>query len=131
MPFRVLIVDDEPDLASLMCAFLADMNCAPEAVHEAEAAYAWCRKQAPDLVFLDMHLGDQEGLAVFRQLRALVPRVPVVVISGMDGEDDLAASGIQQPHLFLQKPFGPVEIKAALDRLLPPASQSKAHGAGG
>ena len=81
MPKRVLVVDDEPDLRSLLrwlleiderCSAIAEANDGASAVREAE-------KMAPNAVILDFMLGDATADQVLPELRAACPSAKIVV----------------------------------------------------
>ena len=82
---RVLLIEDCPADALLICALLGDAFAVTHTpgLREGIAAAA----QVPfDLVLLDLFLGDSRGLDTFAQFQALHPELPIVVMSGLDDE---------------------------------------------
>jgi DNA-binding NtrC family response regulator len=69
-------------------------------------------------VLLDLTMPRMSGSEVAAQLRAIRPEVPVVIITG-HGEDVMAAEAQAGIAEFLQKPFGPDQLRAVLRRHLP------------
>jgi len=80
---RVLVVEDEPDLADVFRDFLLELGHLPLVVHTAEAALGQLRTERPDAIILDIHLPGMSGLE-FLQLRPVKELgVPVVAVSGV------------------------------------------------
>lgn len=84
--FRVLIVDDEPELVALIADVLSTLPEPPSvAVAEnGQAAVEAVRQQAPDLVFLDMNMPIMNGLDALKHIRQLDPTLPVLLLTGAD-----------------------------------------------
>ena len=71
----------------------------------------------PDLVFMDYHLSDMDGVAVLRSLRE-TPKyaaLPIVMTSGLDVEDEARAAGATT---FILKPFEPDDLPKLFNSLL-------------
>src|SRR5512134_797364 len=79
-PARVLVVEDEPQLASLYAAYLEREGVVPQQVESGAAALAATADRAFDVVLLDINLPDMNGLEVLRNLagRANAPSVIVI-----------------------------------------------------
>jgi DNA-binding NtrC family response regulator len=76
-------------------------------------------KSAPmtfDLILTDVVLGAEDGLAVLDTLRAAHPLAAVIVMSGYSPTPERVAELARQGAQFLAKPFGAVQLMAALDR---------------
>ncbi len=84
-PARVLVVEDEPRLASLLADYLRAAGHHPECVSDGAAALTAWRERQHDLVLLDLMLPGVDGLSVCRQLRA-VSRVPIVMLTARADE---------------------------------------------
>lgn len=86
---RVLVVEPEVILRSALSTFLDAMdNLTPvgEAANAADA-FDLCQTTYPDVILMEIQLPDMNGIEAIRQLRALCPDVPVVVLtSAMQGE---------------------------------------------
>lgn len=90
-PARTLVVDDDPDLLAVLTLALADLGGLTVATADsASAALAACTEAPPDLVILDLHLGDQDGRDLWSQIRAHLaqtapdrPPCPVIFLSAI------------------------------------------------
>ena len=118
---RILIVDDEPAVRSLMAVTL---KLAGHTVVEAgggEEALALLERQPFDLVVLDIMMPVTDGYEVLGRLRAMKDRAhtPVIVVTakGFDTEGLMReAAGGAVDHLA--KPFDPEELERAVERVL-------------
>ena len=84
-PLRVLVVEDNRDLAKLFCDLLEVMGCVTEAVFNARAALESARRKAPDLVFCDLRLpGGKSGFDLAADMRAdpELAGIPLIAVSG-------------------------------------------------
>jgi DNA-binding response OmpR family regulator len=123
-PIRVLLVEDDPQDARLFQAML---------VHEAEDEFQLTRVgrlaeamgilqgQAYDLVLSDLGLPDSQGLPTFLSLKAHSPKVPIVVLSGLEDEE-FAVKAVQegaQDYLVKSQVNGPLlarSLRYAIER---------------
>ena len=80
----------------------------------AEAIELW-RRNTPDLVVLDVHLPDMNGLELLVQLRAFAPTLPIVVMSGSGREDEIMKDAL------LLGPTRPCRSRFACARWLMPS----------
>jgi len=114
----VLLVEDDKADARLLRALLSDARGAPVTVAQVERladAVASLQDRATDVILLDLSLPDANGLDGLRRLRAVAPRVPIVVMGGLEDER-LAHTCVQEGALdYLLK--GQMESDA-LDRAL-------------
>jgi DNA-binding NarL/FixJ family response regulator len=83
---RVVIVDDHPMLLAGTERFLAGQSGIEVAgtAADGKTAVEVVQRALPDVLLLDVHLPDISGLEVARQVRAIVPRVAIIVLTGYD-----------------------------------------------
>ena len=86
---RVLVVDDEADLRSMVCDALQMEGYATSEAADGLEALRVFRAVAPDAVLLDLQMPRQNGLVTLREIRAIAPDVPVIILSG---HGDVAAA---------------------------------------
>jgi len=117
-PIRVLVVDDEPLVRSLVRRLLERRGYSVEEAADGRACLAALERAAFDVVLLDVTMPDIDGAEVVRRLRAAGSNIPVVLSSGymaVSAENALDRSMIQA---FLPKPFTPTDLVEALERAL-------------
>jgi len=84
-PMRVLVVEDNRDLAKLFCDLLQVMGCVTEAVFNVRMALDSARANPPDLVFCDLRLpGGKSGFDLAADMRADpdLAGIPLIAVSG-------------------------------------------------
>ncbi|WP_284044340.1 response regulator [Actinoplanes sp. M2I2] len=92
---RVLVVDDEPAISTLLSATLRLVEFDVRVADTGHRALLAVEEFEPDLVLLDVMLPDLNGFDVARRLRAAGSRVPVLFLSARHGLDDrIVESGV-------------------------------------
>jgi two-component system nitrogen regulation response regulator NtrX len=107
MAHDILIVDDEADIRMLIAGVLKDEGYATREAANSTETLRELQARQPTLVILDIWLQDSEldGIAILRLLRAEMPAVPVVMISG-HGTIETAVEAIKiGAYDFIEKPF--------------------------
>lgn len=130
MKLRTLIVDDEPLARERLRGFLAgepDIEIAGEC-GDGPAAIAAIRRDAPDVVFLDVQMPGCDGLRVVAELPP--QRRPAVVFATAHEKFAVDAFGIEAVD-YLLKPFDRERLRQALRRVREHRSRQLAAGAGG
>ena len=109
---RILICDDEPDLAALVELNLAQAGFAVEVAHCGEDALRLARAHRPDLVLLDVMLPDVSGAEVCRRLKGdpLTAQVPVVLLTARSEEPDRVRGFEAGADDYVTKPFSVREL---------------------
>ena len=101
-PLRVLVVDDEVNIAELISMALRYEGWEVTTAHSGSKAVSAAKELRPDAVVLDMMLPDFDGLEVLRRMRSADPDVPVVFLTAKDAVEDrlagLTAGGDDQPR---------------------------------
>jgi NtrC-family two-component system response regulator AlgB len=114
---RILVVDDEPNIRSTLMVCLESIGCEVHAAAGAREALAIVERRPFDMVFLDVRLGQADGLVLLPELLRLSPYLAVVVISAYASIES-AVSAIKTGALdYLPKPFTPAQIRIAVDRV--------------
>ncbi|MGZ8336250.1 MAG: response regulator transcription factor [Allosphingosinicella sp.] len=119
MSARILLVEDDPALLTILQASLAYGGFTAESVGSGNGAIEMFRSQKFDAVLVDLGLPDLDGAHVLRTLRA-ESDVPILIVSGRLSERDKIEALDQGADDFIAKPFLPGEllarIRAALRR---------------
>jgi DNA-binding response OmpR family regulator len=104
---KVLVVEDDAQLAHLYCTALALRGLAPTRAADGVAALRALEKNRPDFVLLDLMLPNVSGSTVLREFAAnpLTNDIPIIVVTGVDPLPDL-------PHalMVLRKPCDPDHV---------------------
>lgn len=117
-PVRLVLVDDHAVLRSGLADLLrgrGGMNVLGD-TGKVDEAVALVRQHQPDLVLLDLRLGNIDGLNVLRALRAEGIETPVVILTMSTGEDDLAGALRAGVRGYLLKDMEPDEVIESIGR---------------
>ena len=114
---RVLIVEDEPQLAALLRQALEEEAYAVDVVGDGNTALDWLRAAAYDLVILDVMLPQKNGIAVCHNYRAEGGRAAVLMLTARDAQADRVLGLDNGADDYLVKPFGMPELLARLRAL--------------
>lgn len=136
MSSRIIVVDDHPVFRMGMVALLATVDHF-EVVGEAETAedaVTVAMDTRPDVVLMDLQLGEGSGVEATRQIVERTPDVGVLVVTMMDDDDSVFAAMRAGARGYLLKGAGPADIQRAVEAvgrgevLLGPQIASRALG---
>lgn len=115
-PIRALVVDDDPLIVGLLCAFLASRGYAAEPSEDGEAALARVREGGFNLVVTDRNMPRMDGLALCRAIRALPTEgyVYSIMLTASREEASLVAAMEAGVDDFVTKPLNLAELGARL-----------------
>ena len=111
---RILLVEDETDMASALTAALSRHDIVVDHAANLEIAEEACRSRVHDAVLLDRKLPDGEGLTLIPKLRREQPGLPVIVLSALASADHRVAGLDTGADDYLPKPFSTDELLARL-----------------
>jgi heavy metal response regulator len=115
---RILVVEDEPKVASFVRRALEAEHHAVDVAADGEAGLAQALAGAYDLVVLDVMLPKRDGLGVLRELRAGGHAVPVLLLTARAEVADKVAGLDVGADDYLTKPFAVEELVARVRALL-------------
>ncbi|PZG16676.1 DNA-binding response regulator [Micromonospora craterilacus] len=115
---RVLVVDDEPNISTLLSATLRLVEFDVRVAGTAAAALTEVEQFAPDLVVLDVMLPDLDGFEVARRLRAAGRPVPVLFLTARDTVADRVAGLLAGADDYVAKPFSLEEVVLRIRAIL-------------
>ena len=115
---KVLVVEDDPDLAALEAELLEEHGHHVEVAYNGREALAAVERVAPDLILLDMKMPVMSGREFVEEYRRAQPSpAPIVVVTAADDAQvraaEVGASG------WIAKPFDPDALVANVMRLIP------------
>ena len=115
---RILIVEDEPDIALGLQLDLRDEGYDVEVSGDGEDASRRAREEAWDLDLLDVMLPSKDGFEVCRDLRRARIRTPVIMLTAKAQEAEKVMGLDMGADDYVTKPFSPRELRARIRALL-------------
>lgn len=115
---RILIVEDEPDIALGLQLDLRDEGHAVEVARDGEEASRRAREPGWDLILLDVMLPLKDGFEVCRDLRRAKLRTPVLMLTAKAHEAEKVMGLDMGADDYMTKPFSPRELRARVRALL-------------
>jgi DNA-binding response OmpR family regulator len=116
---KVLVVEDDSDIASLLGLHLQDLGCAVEfAVDGAQGLARATGAGDWSLIVLDLQLPNVDGLEICRQVRAHAGYTPILMLTARAGEPDRVLGLETGADDYLTKPFSVVEFAARVKAIL-------------
>jgi two-component system KDP operon response regulator KdpE len=124
MSARILVIEDDPAIASLTQLQLENrgyqVEIAKNGVEGLRQAYAW----QPDLVVLDIMMPDMDGWTVCERLRELSD-VPIVFVTAIGKEHDIVRGLEMGADDYIVKPFSPRELVARVEAVMRRGERSR------
>jgi len=102
---RILIVDDEAAARMLISDVLTDEGYIPLRAENGRQALEAVKRQAPDLVLLDLRLPDINGIEVLEGIRRIHPQLPVILVSAYGDVSSAVRAVKLGAYDFLEKPL--------------------------
>ncbi|MGI4837262.1 MAG: osmolarity response regulator transcription factor OmpR [Janthinobacterium lividum] len=115
---KILIVDDDPGLSSLLERFFTNKGYRARAVPNAEQMDRLLTREVFNLVVLDLMLPGEDGLSACRRLRAAKNQIPIIMLTAK-GDELSRIKGLELgADDYLAKPFNPDELMARVKAVL-------------
>lgn len=132
MADHILIIEDEPDLASLLAYNLEREGFSTTRASTGAAGLDAATARVPDLVLLDLMLPDQPGVEVCRALRRVerTASVPIIIVSAKGEEVDRVVGFEVGADDYVVKPFSPREVVLRVRALLKRSRRGDGRKAG-
>lgn len=112
---KVLIIEDDSNIISLLEIHLKDLNCAVTGVNNGRDGLEMAQTQSFNLIILDIMIPLMNGLEVCRRIRAEQPLVPILMLSAKSEEIDKVLGLETGADDYLIKPFGIREFIARVN----------------
>jgi two-component system response regulator AtoC len=116
--FRVLVIDDDPGIREYLKALGERQGYQVSAAADGEEALATLSESRPDIVTLDAVLPGMDGLETLRQMKKLIPDIPVIMLSGHGQARTIVEAMRLGASDFLRKPFEVEELELAFQKAL-------------
>ena len=126
---KVLVVDDEKWIADSLVLILKHNGYDASAVYSGEESVNAAAALAPDVLITDVIMGAMNGVAAALEIRKLLPRCEILLVSGNLSTGQLLADAQSAGHLFeaLAKPVHPQVLLERLSLVQPPPNPSLAQ----
>lgn len=117
-PRTVLWVDDEAELLEPHRLFLADRGFAVDVATNADDAVEMLRRRPYDVLLLDEQMPGKRGLEAYREVREIVPTLPVVMVTKSEDDATLREALGTEVADYLVKPVNPRQVLSVVTKLL-------------
>ena len=113
-PIRVLLVDDEPAIRRALRTPLNEMGFITTEASRGEEAIQLLQSQTFDIVLLDINMPGIGGMKTLTRVRSMAPRLPILMLTVLDGEEDKVAALESGADDYITKPFSIREVVARM-----------------
>jgi DNA-binding NtrC family response regulator len=118
MAKRVLIVDDNPNMSSLLAEMLEVFDCASDLANDGHQALSKLAEGDFSMLITDMRMPNMTGLELLKEVKSRYPKLPVVLISGYSGGQIESQPEMAEADGFLGKPLMMSDIEKLVRDLL-------------
>ena len=120
MPHRILVVDDDKQIARLIRSYLEQGGYQVIVAHDGETALHALRRESPDLVVLDLMLPDRDGWDVTRTMRSdpALAATPIIMVTARVEDTDKVIGLELGADDYVTKPFNPRELVSRVRAVL-------------
>lgn len=115
---RLLLAEDELDLAEALTVFFEKNQFSVDAVHDGAAAYDYACTGSYDAVILDIMMPKMDGIQVLRKLREDGVSTPIMMLTAKAEKDDRVVGFDAGADDYLPKPFAPDELLSRVRAML-------------
>lgn len=124
---RIILIDDDHDLADLTKTILVHNGYQVMVFHEAESALVELRKRKADLILMDVILPGMSGADAIKEIKRdpQLKTIPVIFLTGLisSSDSDLKAMGLQVDGMiyqFIAKPYDSAELLNLIKCMISP-----------
>ena len=117
MPKKILLVEDEPKIAQLLIDYLKASGYRHQWLDNGEDVVEVIKRDAPDLLLLDLMLPGKDGMTICRELRTFSD-IPIIILTARVEEIDRLLGLELGADDYICKPFSPREVMARIKALL-------------
>jgi len=113
MAKKILVIEDDRDIADLVKLVLETVDFEVRAVLDPEQAYDTAQSFRPDAILLDLSMPKMDGWAVFKMIRrdTSFAGVPIAILTAKSQQfDEMVGLHIMNADAYITKPFGKQEL---------------------
>ncbi|MEM7622213.1 MAG: response regulator [Planctomycetota bacterium] len=114
-PLSIVCVDDDPDFREYMHSLLDAEGHEARVVDTPAAFFDACDRRLPDLVMLDMKMGEHSGADVLAEIRERWPKLCVIIVTGYPTLDSMRDTFKRDVFDYIAKPFAIDDLRRVLN----------------
>lgn len=114
---RILVVDDDTRLRTLLAKYLEEDGFLVRTAHDGKQMDKFMEREAFSLLVLDLMLPDEDGIAICKRLRQNT-NIPIIMLTAKGSDSDRIAGFEAGADDYLPKPFNPKELLARIKAVL-------------
>ena len=120
---KILIVDDEPDVATYLTTLLEDNGYTTITAADGKQGMAAARAEKPDLITLDISMPEESGVKMFRQLQddPDTKDIKVIIVTGISADFERfirSRKQVREPDGYFEKPIDQQKFLAKVGEVL-------------
>jgi DNA-binding NtrC family response regulator len=116
---HILVVDDEPDIRSLLKEILDDEGYSVETAEDAATARKARRRHRPDLILLDIWMPDVDGITLLKEWTEEEPQTqPVIIMSGHGNVETAVEATRLGAYDYIEKPLSLAKLLLTIEHAL-------------
>ncbi|MFK7883765.1 MAG: response regulator [Phycisphaerales bacterium] len=115
-PLNIVSLDDDADFREYIGGLLANENHAVRTVATPAELIATCAKELPDVVLLDIKMGEHSGEEALARIRERWPKLCVIILTGYPSMDSMRQTFKQDVFDYITKPFGIEDLRRVLSQ---------------
>lgn len=114
---KILVVDDEPTICSMMTVFLTQIGYKVNTVNSGEDAIALFDQDPPDMVLLDISMPGMRGIDVLQCMKTRKADCGVIMLSAYGDDQTIQEALDMGAYCYIQKPMELMDLKTRLEAL--------------
>lgn len=114
---HILIVEDEPDLATLLDEYIKSNGFTTTVMMDGQEAYNWFKENKTDLILLDLMLPGMDGISICKEIRK-ISNVPIIMLTAKVEEIDRLLGLELGADDYICKPYSPREVVARVKSVI-------------
>ena len=115
---RILVVDDDTELADMLVAYLDQLGYAATAAYDSRKGFELFQKSRYPLVITDLKMPEMDGIELMERIKATDRKTLVIVITGHGSIESAVEALKKGAYDFIPKPFKPEALKVIIDRAM-------------
>src|SRR5437870_3434806 len=115
---KLLIVDDEPNVLYSLCAALETEELSVVTARTGKQGRAQVSGERPDVAIVDVRLPDESGLETFEQIKALDPKLPVIIVTAYATTETAIEATKRGAFDYLLKPVDLHQLREVIGRAI-------------